>query len=232
MNKNGLQSGHQELSYFRLDLSAIEVSLRAAQAGFSSVNAQLKEPRDTLSEEVLHNMLRGYTAVDEYLRAGIDIFSPGNSDAVLELNRLVLCGDDPDRRRRYRKHIVATEKHFYGEDSGGFGSLMEWLGMNRRDNVWMLASGLYLRVLSHPQLFIEGNHRTAVLMLTHLLASRGYAPFVLDGKNSREFYEISRPVTQYRKNSLRMLISFAGKAHELAGFFEQYSDPKYLKMDC
>jgi hypothetical protein len=37
---------------------------------------------------------------------------------------------------------------------------MEWYALHDSESVWKRASGVYIRVLSEPQLFLEGNHRS------------------------------------------------------------------------
>jgi hypothetical protein len=41
------------------------------------------------------------------------------------------------------------------------------------------AAEVYIYILSEPQLFIAGNHRTGALVLSYILAREGRPPFVL-----------------------------------------------------
>jgi hypothetical protein len=58
--------------------------------------------------------------------------------------------------------------------------------------------------LSIPQLFIEGNHRTGALVMSHVLATEGYPPFVLTVENARGYFDLSSVIAGTRKNSLGM----------------------------
>ena len=69
----------------------------------------------------------------------------------------------PGRATRFHRHIEATEAHFYETPGGGIRDVTEWYQGHKGDDAWEKASGVYIRVLSEPQLFIEGNHRTGAL---------------------------------------------------------------------
>lgn len=64
---------------------------------------------------------------------------------------------------------------------------MTGYALNRGKSVWRHAAGVYIRILSDPQLFIEGNHRTGASMTSCLLTREGRAPFVLTERNARIF---------------------------------------------
>jgi hypothetical protein len=49
---------------------------------------------------------------------------------------------------------------------------------------WKRAAGVYVRTLSEPELFIEGNHRSGALVMSYILAREGYPPFVLTAENA------------------------------------------------
>jgi hypothetical protein len=86
----------------RLDLDAIERSLRGLQHEFERINETLTVPRDPLSDCVLENMMLGYRRVDRILADRIDLFALGSSGYLLELNALVLWGDDHRQREASR----------------------------------------------------------------------------------------------------------------------------------
>jgi Fic family protein len=62
-------------------------------------------------------------------------------------------------------------------------------------------------VLSEPQLFIEGNHRTGALIMSWLLAREGKPPFVLSVDNAKAYFDPSSIAKSLRKHSLRMMLS-------------------------
>src|SRR5262249_57770843 len=102
----------------RIELDAVEASLRQIQQGFEAVTARLSAHREPMSDPVVENLLAGYGFVDALVAAGIDLFAMGNLKYLLELNTIVLCGTDPLRRERYARHIEATERHCYEARDG------------------------------------------------------------------------------------------------------------------
>jgi hypothetical protein len=191
----------------RLDLVAIERSLRAVQRNFEQINRRLETPRDPLSDQVIEHMLSGYRQVDSLLAEGVDPFALGNSRAVLELNFFVICGNDRGLREECAPALSATEKRFYAKGNGGFESLAELQALIAGESVWRRAAAAYIQVLSEPQLFIEGNHRTGALIMSWLLAREGKPPFVLSVDNAKAYFDPSSIAKSLRKHSLRMMLS-------------------------
>jgi hypothetical protein len=56
----------------RFNLMAIEVSLRHVQHEFPQINAVLRSRRDSMTDEVLDNMMSGYAFVDWAIANGTD----------------------------------------------------------------------------------------------------------------------------------------------------------------
>jgi hypothetical protein len=97
----------------RLDLQAIERSLRDVQREFPKINTLLYSRRDSMTDEVLENLLAGYRFVDPALGNAADWFSPQYVTSLLELNHIVLCGLDPRVRKEHHQHIAITAERFY-----------------------------------------------------------------------------------------------------------------------
>src|SRR5262249_14976426 len=76
----------------RINLPALEASLRRVQRDFAGINERLGAHRDPLDDAVIGNMMAGYAMVDALVADGVDLFALGNSKLLLELNTLVLCG--------------------------------------------------------------------------------------------------------------------------------------------
>jgi len=211
-----------------MDVRAVEAALRGVQRDFADINGQLNTPRDPLSDEVVENMAAGYVRVDELVGAGVDVFAIGNAKHLLELNNLVLCGASPARREEYAEHIEATAQRFYEERAGGIGDLTDWYSLQPPESVWQRAAGLYVRILSRPQLFIEGNHRTGVLVMSYILLRGGQPPFVLSADNAAAFFDPSSAISDTSKQALGTMFRSAVIKEQFARYLEEHADPRYL----
>ncbi|WP_201276143.1 hypothetical protein [Methylotetracoccus oryzae] len=214
--------------YRGFDLSAIARSLRQTQARFNEINRRLCVPRDDLDSEVVDNLLEAYAYVDGLIQRGVDLFAPGRSNCLLEINRLVLVGSSSVRRQRYASHLDATERRFYEEREGGIRDLVEWVQDHSRDEVWARAAGVYIRILSKPQLFLEGNHRSGALVMSYVLGREDLPPFVLTPDNAPTYFDPSSLITNTSKTSLAMLFRMPSVRRRFAGFLEAQSRPDFL----
>lgn len=190
----------------RLNLSAIESSLRAVQKGFGRINRTLSTPRDPLSDRVLGQLLAGYRQVDQWLEQGLDPFALGQSGQLLKLNALVLWGESDPAGSDARRQLQATEEQFYATGDGGIGELVSCYQLLETQSIWRRSARVYIQILSQPQLFLEGNHRTGSLVMSYLLARAGKPPFVLSVENAKAYFDPSALVKSARKHSLRMLL--------------------------
>jgi len=211
-----------------LNLSAVESSLRRVQGEFEGINQRLSWQRDPLSDAVIDNLLAGYTYVDVLVDWNIDVFAKGKHKYLLELNNIVLCGPDQTQRAEFRQHIKATETRFYDEPGGGIEDVVEWRTRHLGDSVWKLAAGVYVRSLSKPQLFIEGNHRTGTLLASYILLRAGKPPFVLTVENAAAYFEPSTMIRNISKLGAVGLFRLPGIKKRFAKFLEQQADPGYL----
>ncbi|MGZ8995054.1 MAG: hypothetical protein ACXW3P_00940 [Rhodospirillales bacterium] len=212
----------------RIDLAAVEASLRELQADFPRINEFLESPRDRLDDEVIRNLLAGYAYVDRAVAEGRDLLAVGNLKHLLELNTLVLCGEDPSARRLAARHIAATEQHFWDQRGGGVRDIVEWHERHRKETVWQRAAGVYIRILSEPQLYIEGNHRTGALVMSYLLVREGRLPFVLTVENARGYFDPSTLITKTRKSSLAMLIRMPKTKKYFGEYLKRHTHARHL----
>jgi hypothetical protein len=180
--------------------------------------------RSWLADEVEANMVEGYRFVDQLLAQGTDLFARGTSGLLLEINTLVLCGPDAKNRKNYCLHIEQNKQQFYDDQQGGIGSLMEWWEFHKNDNLWKRAAGLYIQIMSQPQLFIEGNHRSAILMVSFILAREGYPPFVLTAGTAKELLDQSREISELKKHSFGALIHTPRLRNQLAATLQRGLD--------
>ena len=212
----------------RLNLDAIESSLRAVQRVFPEINAHLQTVREPLSDEVITNLMAGYAFIDAAIADGLNLFALGNLKYLLELNRLVLCGTDSRKLKDYANHIDATEQHFYGHTEGSIGSIIEWHAGHKHRSPWRRAAGVYIRILSEPQLYIEGNHRCGALIMSYLLAREGKPPFVLTVDNAKAYLDPSMLIKATRKTSFALLFKLPHLAQSFAQFLKEQADYRYL----
>lgn len=207
----------------RLDLAAIESALRDVQQRFAELSKYFTEPRDPFTDEVLHNVLDGYALIDDYVARDINLFDLQQVDLMLEINATVLCGRDPARRVEFAEHLNATEKHFFNNVEGGIKDLYNWYNAYHSESVWKRAAGVYVRILSRPQLFIEGNHRTGSLIVSYLLMRAGLPPFVLSLTNAEGYYNPSSVIRNSAKHGVKALYELPKIKKKYAAFLEEQS---------
>jgi len=216
-------------STLRLDLSAIEGALRKVQRDFAHINADLTSRRDPLGEEVLNNLIAGYAFLDRLQEADIDLFAIGNSALLLQLNCLVLCGSTDTESQSCKPHFSETERRFYDDSNpGGVRSLMNYLADHPEPSIWRRAAGVYIQILSEPQLFFEGNHRTGTLLMNHVLLRGGKPPFILTEENAKDYFNPSSLVKGFRKRSFRAFLDIPRMQTRLANLLQNAEDPRYL----
>jgi len=177
---------------------------------------------------IVANMMAGYQFVDSLLAQRLDLFAMGNLRLFLELNALVLCGRDEAERARAAAHLTATEGRFYEQEGGGIRDVVEWYELHRAHSPWRRAAGVYISILSEPELFIEGNHRTGALVMSYILARDGRPPFVLTLGNAKAYFDPSTVITQTRKHSLAATFKVPKIKRNFAKFLKEQADRKYL----
>lgn len=211
-----------------INLRAIDASLRKLQRVFPEVNQKFFDHRDSLDDDVIEKMLEGYALVDRLVADRTDIFAMGYLSHWLQLNAVVLCGDDADALARYHRLLRATEARFYEERECGIRDVMEWHALNQNKSVWFRAAGIYNRILSEPQLFIEGNHRTGALIISYILVREGQPPFVLTEKNAQGFFDPSSVIRKLKKRNLVEQFKFTRLTRAFSEFLESQSNCDFL----
>ena len=204
----------------RLDLPAIERALRKVQSHFGELSQRFTEPRDPLTDEVLQNVVEGYALIDDYVARGVDLFDLQQLNLMLEINATVLCGRDPARRQEFAQHLAATEEHFFNNVEGGIKDLYNWYCAYRSESIWKRAAGVYVRILSKPQLFIEGNNRSGSLIVSYLLMRAGLPPFVLTLDNAEGYFNPSSVIRNSAKHGVKALYELPKIKKKYAAFLE------------
>lgn len=172
---------------YRLDLDAIEASLREVKNDFASLNEELLMRREPLTDQIIGNLLEGYAYVDQLLEDKVEVFSASGVDHILELNHLVLCGSSARVRLEYGPHLLETRRRF----AQGIDEIADWYERKRHKTATRRAAGVYVLSVSQPQLFLEGNHRTGALVASYILVQEGLPPFVLTRKNAAAYFNPS-----------------------------------------
>jgi Fic family protein len=177
-------SNHKQ---YRLNLDRIEASLCAVQRDFDALNAKLLMRREPLTDQIIGNLLEGYAYVDQLLEDGVEVFTQRGVDHILELNHIVLCGQDDRVRLEYGPHLLETRRRF----AQGIEEIAAWYDRKRHKSAYRRAAGVYVLLVSQPQLFLEGNHRTGALTASYILVQEGLPPFVLTPKNAVAYFNPS-----------------------------------------
>jgi hypothetical protein len=214
----------------RFNLKAIERSLRHVQREFPQINTNLRSRRDSMTDEVLDNMMSGYAFVDWAVADDTNLLDPQYVAGLLELNHIVLCGCDTNSRREHRKHIQATAQRFYTQDEFNIDDILRWHREHTYESAWKRAAGVYVRILSQPQLYIEGNHRTGALLMSYILGRDGKAPFVLTVENALAYFDPSSLIKETNKTPTTLLMKLPRMKKRFARFLEAQADGQYLEM--
>ena len=212
-----------------INLGAVRASLQQLQTD-PTARLDHRAPRvATLDARSRANLVHGYRYLGE---RDLDErwLQPGHSHDLLELNHLVLYGDSQSRRRRHARALAHAERRFYQARSSGIGNLVDWYRLNRRQPIWALAAGLYIRILGNPQLFVEGNHRTAALIISRLLIEAQRPPFVLTPRLAPDWLSHTADIQSLKRHGLRSMIRTQPVRQALATLLEVHSDSRYLQQ--
>ena len=177
----------------RLHLGRIEDELHDAQRHFPAINAVLNCRRDDFTDAVRQNMLSAYEFLDAVVEDDIDLFSDEGLEALLQLNHLVLLGKKYDLRA-HNRHITATRRQFFENFRRYVKPIQRWYRKHNTDNPYKVAAQVYVGVLSQPQLFQEGNHRTGSLIASGILLQNCCPPFVLSRQNAVAYFNPSSEI--------------------------------------
>jgi prophage maintenance system killer protein len=173
------------------DIEKIERNFEDVKQKFPEINKNIEVPRDEFNDFVAYNMILAYTRLNELLLADINIFSDKHVLEMLELNHIVLCGHNEKLRYEYMHHLEATRVRFFE----GLSPVKRWYNKHfEKDKVSKVAAEIFVGVLSQPQLFIEGNHRTGALIASWILLRGGMPPFVLTVENARAYFNPSSQI--------------------------------------
>lgn len=186
----------------RLRLGRIEDELIDVQRHFPAINAVLNLRRDDFTDTVRQNMVAAYEFLDAVVQQDVDLFSEEGLEALLHLNHVVLLGRGYDPRA-YGRHISETRARFFANFRRYVKPIRRWYRRHRTENPYKVAAQVYVGVLSQPQLYQEGNHRTGSLIASGILLQNGCPPFVLTRRNAVAYFNPSSKIKFTDKRTVR-----------------------------
>ena len=187
---------------WHLHLGRIDDELRDVQRHFPTINSVLKCRRDDFSNTVRQNMLAAYEYLDAIVDHDLDLFGDEGLEALLQLNHLVLLGRGYDQRA-FGRHITATRQQFFDNFQRYVKPIRRWYRKHETSNPYKVAAQVYVGVLSQPQLYQEGNHRTGSLIASGILLQNGCPPFVLTKQNAVAYFNPSSEIKFTDKRTVR-----------------------------
>lgn len=201
---------------FRLD--AIEASLIAFRDNFDTINDRLSIRREDFTDQMIRQIIEAYGFLNELLLKKIDLFTPAGLHALLEMNHIVLCGNQPEQRQHYYQHLLETRKSFQQRIQ----PIKAWVLAKRdSDKPFKVATGFYTRMLSRPQLFLEGNHRTGNILLNYLLVSRNQPPYIIHPDTAVDYLNLSGEIKfTSKENSFETAFMMPGHARNFRQFLK------------
>ena len=212
----------------RLRLGRIEQELNDVQRHFSSINAALKMRREDFTDDVRQNMLAAYEFLDAIVRDGVDLFSDQGLEALLQLNDLVLLGRGYDSRE-FGRHISATREQFFANFRQYVRPIRLWYRKHGTANPFKVAAQVYVGVLSYPQLYQEGNHRTGSLIASGILLQSGLPPFVLTRRNAIAYFNPSSEIKFTDKRTIRGKLRLPKYRSQFRDFLRRNVSVKFVR---
>ncbi|MGI6655291.1 MAG: hypothetical protein ACOX5Z_00370 [Desulfobulbus sp.] len=213
-----------------IDIDEVGKSLREVQRDFDAINDILAMRREPMRDEIIDNMLAGYEYVNWLLDKEIRLLKPEGLDHFLELNNIVLCGADLNKRKDFKQHILANTDRFYEQREFSIKNMRRWAEKHKGDSPWRRAAGSYILQVSWPQLFFEGNHRTGGLLMSTILVRHGKPPFVLSVDNAKGYFDPSSLAKGTLKNELYNRFYKLPKINKrFAKFLEKQGQMRFLK---
>jgi hypothetical protein len=84
-------------------------------------------------------------------------------------------------------------------------------------------------VLSHPQLYQEGNHRAGSLIASGILLQSGCPPFVLTRQNAIAYFDPSSDIKFTDKRTIRGKLRLPKYRRQFRDFLQQNVSAKFVR---
>ena len=99
--------------------------------------------------------------------------------------------------------------------------IRRWYRKHETENPYKVAAQVYVGVLSQPQLYHEGNHRTGSLIASGILLQSGCPPFVLTRQNAVAYFNPSSEIKFTDKRSIRGKLRLPKYRRQFRDFLQQ-----------
>jgi hypothetical protein len=202
------------------NMSEIHASMNRVQAGIatreSKINFKIKNAKKIpLSDFERDNLIYSYVHLNTLLKR-----SELKLSDILDINNICLYGAssgttlhlrDNSSFLEYHGAMLENMKSFYKN----IRPTWEWFSaQTKKTNLspYLLAAGLYTKILNDSHLFMDGHQRTGSVLMAYILAKAGIEPFHLKVGISSEFFNISNeikfcggfyPVNRFKLNNSR-----------------------------
>lgn len=187
----------------------------------------LRSRRDDFSDAVRKNMIAAYGFLDSLVESDLDLFGDEGLEALLQLNHLVLLGKGYNPRE-FGRHITVTRQQFFVNFQRYVKPIRRWYRKHETANPFKVAAQVYVGVLSQPQLFQEGNHRTGSLIASGILLQNDCPPFVLTRQNAVAYFDPSTEIKFTDKRSIRGKLRLPKYRREFREFLQRNSNEAFV----
>lgn len=218
----------------RFNLNEVYSSLEGVHQNWTDIDDQLYKTkigrRDTAFDEIrLERMMIAFEYIDYLLAANEEPFSLESIHHLLELNNRVHYGLSPQVREEYSSSMELTATQFYQQ----IDFIANWYNSHKdkkkKEKILRLPPEIYVSVLSFPQLYVNGNHRSGSLIANWISMYYGQAPFVLSVENALAYFEPSAHIKKFaEKLSIRGKLGLPKYHKSFGKFWQQYIDEKYI----
>jgi len=212
----------------RLCLRQIDEELRNVQRHFPTINVVLNCRRDNFTDIVRRNMLAAYEFLDTIVDDDVDLFSDEGLEALLQLNHLVLLGKSYDMSA-FGGHIEMTRQQFFVNFRRYVKPIRRWYRKHETANPYKVAAQVYVGVLSQPQLYQEGNHRTGSLIASGILLQNGCPPFVLTRQNAVAYFNPSSEIKFTDKRTIGGKLRLPKYSREFREFLQRNVHQSFVR---
>jgi prophage maintenance system killer protein len=219
-----------EKIYF--DVNTIYENYLKVQADFRNINQRINCQRDDFDYKVIKNLMLAQNFLNETIahEGAKKFLAPSD---MLELNAIIHLGRELKDRTEFQGFLELSREKF----DKHLPYLMKWCKRHERDNddPYLIAAGLYVRILAAPQLFSDGNHRTGAMVANYYLLRKGLNPFVLTNENAEEFFNLASDVKFKKKDiksRFKRAVGWGDEIQTMRKFLKNNAQPFTVSKPC